>query len=218
MRTVFAAFVFAALALLATPSLAAKAKPKPAASAPAAPASPQTVTADDHVLGDPKAPVTIIEYGSVACPICGHFNEEVMPTIKSKYISTGKVRYVFRPMLTGVDTIAVAGERLAECVGKDKYFDVVDAIMKGQKEFYAYGESDVFARPVLLRIAKSFGLDEAAFDKCVADPAGFSAVKANNDKFLDSGVRSTPTLMVGGKTMIDPDLKQLEDAIAQASH
>ncbi len=218
MRSTIAALVFAFTAFVATPSLAAKAKPKPAAAAPAPASSPQTVTAEDHVLGDPKAPVTIIEYGSVACPICGHFNDDVMTTIKSKYIATGKVRYVFRPMLTGVDTIAIAGERLAECAGKDKYFDVVDAIMKGQKEFYAYGESDVFARPVLLRIAKSFGFDEAAYDKCVVDPAGFAAVKANNDKYLDSGVRSTPTVMVGSKTMIDPDLKQLEDAIAQASH
>lgn len=215
MRTVLAVLVVAVTAFVATPSLAAKAKPKPAAVAPAA---SQGVAADDHVLGDPKAPVTVIEYGSVACPVCGRFNEEVMPTIKSKYIATGKVRYVFRPMLTGVETIAAAGERLAECAGKDKYFDAVDAIMKGQKEFYAYGESDVFARPVLLRIAKSYGLDEAAFDKCVSDPAGFNAVKANNDKYLDSGVHSTPTIVVDGKTMIDPDLKQLEDAIAKASH
>ncbi len=178
----------------------------------AAPVSAQDV-AGDHVMGNPKAPVTIIEYASVACPYCANFNATVMPELKAKYIDTGKVRYVYRPMLTGVETIAVAGERLAECAGNDKYFEVVDAMMRGQKEFYAYGESDVFARPVLLRIAKSFGFDEAAFDKCVVDPNGLNALNARNDKYLESGIHSTPTIVVNGKELVDPSLKTLSAAI-----
>ena len=172
----------------------------------------------DHALGNPKAPVTVIEYGSVACPICGRFNETVMPELKAKYIETGKVRYIYRPMLTGVQTIAMSGERLAECAGKDRYFAVVDAVMRGQKEYYAYGESDVFARPVLLRIAKSFGFDEAAFDKCVMDPAGLKAVNADNTQYLESGVHATPTVMVNGKELTDPDFKSLSAAIDAAAH
>jgi len=183
----------------------------------AVPLSAQEV-AGDHALGNPKAPVTVIEYGSVACPVCGNFNATVMPELKAKYIDTGKVRYVFRPMLTGVDTIAVSGERLAECAGNDRYFAVVDAVMRGQKDFYAYGESDVFARPVLLRIAKSFGFDEAAFDKCVMNPAALNAINANNTKYLDSGIHSTPTLVVNGKAMINPDFKTLSTAIDAAAH
>ena len=183
----------------------------------AAPLSAQEV-AGDHAMGNPKAPVTVIEYGSVACPVCGNFNETVMPELKAKYISTGKVRYIYRPMLTGVQTIAMSGERLAECAGNDRYFAVVDAIMHGQKEFYAFGESDVFARPVLLRIAKSFGFDEAAFDKCAMDPAALKAVNARSNQYLDSGVHSTPTLVVNGKAMIDPDFKTLSAAIDAAEH
>lgn len=186
----------------------------------AAPLSAQEVGAKevpgDHAMGNAKAPVTVIEYGSVACPVCGNFNETVMPELKAKYITTGKVRYIYRPMLTGVQTIAVSGERLAECAGNDRYFAVVDAVMHGQKDFYAYGESDVFARPVLLRIAKSFGFDEAAFNKCVLDPAGLNAVNANSTKYLDSGVHSTPTIVVNGKAMINPDFKTLSAAIDAA--
>jgi protein-disulfide isomerase len=174
--------------------------------------------AGDHAMGNPKAPVTVIEYGSVACPVCGHFNETVMPELKAKYIDTGKVRYIYRPMLTGVQTIAMSGERLAECAGNDRYFAVVDAIMRGQKEFYAFGESDVFARPVLLRIAKSFGFDEAAFDRCAMDPAALKAVNARSNHYLDSGIHSTPTLVVNGKAMIDPDFKTLSAAIDAAAH
>ncbi len=183
----------------------------------AAPLSAQEVPGD-HAMGNPKAPVTVIEYGSVACPVCGNFNETVMPDLKAKYINTGKVRYIFRPMLTGVDTIAVSGERLAECAGSDKYFAVVDAVMRGQKEFYAFGESDVFARPTLLRIAKSFGFDETAFNACVMNPAGLNAINANNSKYLESGIHSTPTLVVNGKAMINPDFKTLSAAIESAGH
>ncbi len=172
----------------------------------------------DRALGNPKAPVTVIEYGSVACPVCGRFNETVMPDLKAKYIATGKVRYIYRPMLTGVQTIAMSGERLAECAGNDRYFEVVDAVMRGQKEYYAYGESDVFARPVLLKIAKSFGFDETAFNTCVLDPAGLKAVNARSSGYVESGVHSTPTIVVNGKTMIDPDFKTLSAAIDAAAH
>ncbi len=183
----------------------------------AAPLHAQEV-AGDRAMGNPRAPVTVIEYGSVACPVCGNFNETVMPDLKAKYIATGKVRYIYRPMLTGVQTIAFSGERLAECAGNDRYFAVVDAVMHGQKEFYAFGESDVFARPTLLRIAKSFGFDEAAFDKCVMDPAGLNAINANSRKYVESGIHSTPTIVVNGKQMIDPDFKTLSAAIDAAAH
>ncbi len=182
----------------------------------AAPVVAQEVPGD-HALGNPKAPVTVVEYASVACPYCANFNATVMPEFKAKFIDTGKVRYIYRPMLTGVQTIAVSGERLAECAGNEKYFSVIDAMMRGQKEYYAYGESDVFARPILLRIAKSFGFDEAAFDKCVIDPAGLKELNARNDKYLESGIHSTPTIVVNGKELVDPSLKALSAAV-EAAH
>jgi len=183
----------------------------------ATPLSAQEV-AGDRALGNAKAPVTVIEYGSVACPVCAEFNADVMPDLKAKYINTGKVHYIYRPMLTGVQTIAVAGERLAECAGNDRYFAVVDAVMRGQKEYYAYGESDVFARPTLLKIAKSFGFDEAAFDKCVMSPTGLNTIDTNNTKYLDSGIHATPTIVVNGKPLVNPDFKTLSAAIDAAGH
>jgi protein-disulfide isomerase len=183
----------------------------------ATPVAAQDV-AGDRALGNAKAPVTVIEYGSVACPVCAEFNADVMPDLKAKYINTGKVHYIYRPMLTGVQTIAVAGERLAECAGNDRYFAVVDAVMRGQKEYYAYGESDVFARPILLKIAKSFGFDEAAFDKCVMNPAALNTIDANNTRYLDSGIHATPTIVVNGKHLVNPDFKTLSAAIDAAGH
>jgi len=177
----FAAFFLAVPGLAATPVV-----------------SP-VITPADHLLGNPKAKVTIIEYGSVACPICGRFNVTVMPDLKTKYIDTGKARYVFRPMLTGVPTIAVAGTRLAECAGKDRYFDVVDKVMRGQAEYYAWGENDMLARPVLLRIASDFGFNEDAYNKCVLDAAAIKALNASNRAYIEAGIDSTPTFFINGK-------------------
>ncbi len=157
------------------------------------------VSASDMILGNPKAKVTVIEYGSVACPYCAQFNETVMQDIKAKYIATGKIAYVYRPMLTGVQTIAASGERIAECAGRNRYFSVIDAIMRGQHEYYAMGENDMLARPVLLRIARSVGIDEAAFGKCVTDPAAVKTLNTSYNRYLAAGITSTPSFFINGK-------------------
>lgn len=182
----------------------------------AAAAGPFDVTPADHVMGNRDAKITVIEYGSVACPACAHFNETVFPQFKAKYVDTGKVRYVFRPMLNGVATVAVAGTRLAECAGNDKYFSVIDAVMRGQREFYPNGETNIFARGVLLRIAKSHGIDEAAFNTCVTDADGLRRMNQYQADAFSAGVHSTPTLFVNGKRLEHDELADLEAAIAAA--
>ena len=158
------------------------------------------VTADDMAMGPAAAKVTVVEYASVACPICAEFNATVMPDLKKKYIIPGKIHYVYRPMLTGVPTIAASGQLLAQCAGKDKFFTVVDDIMKGQSEFYASGENDSLARPVLLRIAKSVGIDEKGFDTCVQDPAALKVLDDANTKALHvEGISGTPAFYINGK-------------------
>ncbi|ESQ83370.1 hypothetical protein AEAC466_14065 [Asticcacaulis sp. AC466] len=165
-------------------------------------ASTSTVGADEMSMGQANAPITLIEYASVACPICAHINETVMPQLKAKYIDTGKVRYVYRPMMTGAPTVAAAGHRLAECAGKDKYFKVIDAVMAGQKQMYVTGENDQNARPVLLNIAQSVGLSEADFDKCITDQAALKRLSDINEQYLTKdGITGTPTFFANGKKL-----------------
>ena len=74
-------------------------------------------------MGDAKAPVTIIEYASMTCPHCAHFQETTFPELKKRYIDTGKVRYIFREF--PLDNLAAAAFMLARCAGKDdidKYY------------------------------------------------------------------------------------------------
>src|SRR5439155_2600770 len=100
----------------------------------------EAASADDMTMGSPNAKVTMIEYASVSCPHCARFATEVFPAFKAKYIDTGQVRYVAREALTGDPAIAAAGFLTARCAGKDKYFQVVDAIYRAQPEIFATGE------------------------------------------------------------------------------
>src|SRR5260370_15987936 len=84
----------------------------------------------DHVLGDPKAPVTLIEYASFTCPHCAHFATQILPEVKKKWIDSGKVKLIYRDF--PLDQTAVKAAQLAECSGKDRYFAVVDMIFPTQ--------------------------------------------------------------------------------------
>ena len=181
--------------------------------------TPKTITdvrPDDMVMGSATAPVTMVEYASVACPHCGHLAVTVWPDVKAKYIDTGKVRYIYRPMPFGVPTIATSGELLAECAGKDKYFNVVEAIMRGQAVFYAKGETDALARPVLLNIAQSAGMSEADFTKCISDPVTNKKLSSRFQTYMTvDKIDETPTFFVNGKklTLSKGDISDFDKAI-----
>lgn len=166
--------------------------------------STDTVTSDDMVLGKADAPVTVVEYASVACPICAVVNQEIMPEFKAKYVETGKVKLVYRPMLTGNAQVAAAGHMLARCVSKDKQFKVIDAIMRAQRRMDEGGapEQYVNARPVLIEIAKSAGLSEEQFNTCITDKKSLEKQNELNETYgRDHGITGTPTFFVNGKKM-----------------
>jgi protein-disulfide isomerase len=159
-----------------------------------------TVGAEEMSMGQATAPVTVIEYASVACPICGHVNETVMPEFKAKYIDSGKVRYVYRPMMTGNPAVAAAGHLLAECAGKDKYFNVIDAVMRSQEAMGGEETGYANARPVLFSIGQSLGMSEDTFNKCITDEKGLKRLNDLNQQYMTKdGVNGTPTFFINGK-------------------
>jgi|TARA_Y100000310_G_scaffold70252_1_gene65841 protein-disulfide isomerase len=93
---------------------------------------------DDAVLGDPDAPVTIIEFSDYQCAYCGRHYTQTLPLIKSEYIDTGKVKLVFRDFpLASLHPMAIPSAEAAECVrdiaGNDEaYFEYHDIIFENQ--------------------------------------------------------------------------------------
>src|SRR3979490_634538 len=93
------------------------------------------VSLPDMVLGSAKAAVSIVEYASMSCPHCAAFDENVFPMLKSKYIDTGTVRFVFREFPLAIK--AAAASMLGRCIAGDdaeKYFGVVDTLFKQQDQ------------------------------------------------------------------------------------
>ncbi len=154
---------------------------------------------DDMSLGNPAAKVTVVEYASVACPVCGRWYKEVWPTFKAKYIDSGKIHYIFREMLVGdqnEEAIAASGFLLARCAGKDKYFSVVDAVFKSQPGLFNDPNT------VLVGVAKTVGLSEAQYDACVRNVAALNALTVRVQSNAVSGkVDATPTFVINGKAM-----------------
>jgi protein-disulfide isomerase len=157
-------------------------------------AKPQSLP--DMALGPANASVTITEYASMTCPHCAAFNETVFPKIKSEYIDTGKVRYVFREF--PLDIKAAAGSMLARCIAKDdsgKYFAVVDMLFRQQNDWVTKNTTETLAR-----IGKQAGLSQQAVEDCLKDQALLDKIAADQ-KFANEvlKVNSTPTFFINGE-------------------
>ena len=164
-------------------------------------AKPQSLP--DMALGPANATVTITEYASMTCPHCADFNEKVFPKIKSEYVDTNKVRYVFREF--PLDIKAAAGSMLARCIAKDdagKYFAVIDMLFRQQNDWVVKNTAETLAR-----IGKQAGLSQQAVEDCLKDQALLDKIAADQ-KFAAEvlKVNSTPTFFINGE-MIKGDTR-----------
>lgn len=171
---------------------------------------------DDMTMGDPKAPVKMVEYASASCSHCATFNNTVLPAFKAKYIDTGKVHYTLKEFLTPPNELAAAGFLTARCAGKDKYFSVLDAIFRSQQEILQTGDM----RGILLRVAQSAGLTESQFNACITDETALKALNARVERAIKQDkITGTPAFFINGKSVGDGEisLAALEKAVAEAS-
>ena len=173
-----------------------------------------TASNEDMTQGSATAPIKMIEYGSVACPHCARFNNEVFPAFKTKYIDTGKVEYTLREALTGEPPqLAAAGFLIARCAGKDEYFAVVDAIFRDQPNIQQN------MREGLLRVAQASGLSEDQFNKCIQDEKAIDALNKRAERMTAAGITGTPAFLFNGKEFAQSELtlEDLDKAVAQAT-
>jgi protein-disulfide isomerase len=156
------------------------------------------VSLSDMALGPTNASVTIIEYASMTCPHCAAFNEKVFPKIRSEYIDTGRIRYVFREF--PLDVKAAAGAILARCIAKDdptEYFAVNDMLFKQQSDWIVKD-----TRETLTRIGKQFGLSQQGVVDCLNDQALLDKIAADQKYAREVlKVHATPTFFINGENI-----------------
>jgi protein-disulfide isomerase len=153
------------------------------------------VSLPDMALGPANATVTIVEYASLTCPHCADFNRNIFPKIKSEYIDTGKVRYVFREFPRDIKD--AAGSMLARGIAGDdcgKYFAIIDALFRQQNEFLEK------TTETLTWIGKQAGLSQQAVENCIGDQALLDKLTADRKFAIEVlKVEGTPTFFINGE-------------------
>jgi len=147
----------------------------------------------DKVLGPVDAKVSVVEYASMSCPHCAHFDTTAFDDFKIKYIDSGKVRYVFREFPLNAPALAVA--MLARCAPADQFFDIVHTYFRTQEKWLM--GKDVKAG--ILDVGQRFGFTDQSFDACVKNQALFEAINAVQERGSGFGVQATPTFFINGK-------------------
>jgi protein-disulfide isomerase len=168
------------------------------------------VSLPDMALGSEKAAVTITEFASMSCPHCAAFEQNVFPMLKSKYIDTGKVRFVFREF--PLDIKAAAASMLARCIAGDdaaKFFGVIDTLFKQQDQLMTQ------TKETLQLIGKQAGMSEQGAETCVKDQALLDKLSADQ-KFANEVLKvdATPTFFIHGEMLKGAmSFEELEDKI-----
>ena len=161
----------------------------------------------DMILGEADAPIEVIEYASFTCPHCASFHENVYPKLKTNFVETGQVRFVFREVY--FDKYGLWAGMLARCGGDDRYFGIVDLLFERQRDWVKREDAETVEG--LYRIGRIAGLDDAAMDACLKDNDLAKALVADfQAKAGADEVRSTPSFMVDGEMQSNMSYEDFE--------
>ena len=162
---------------------------------PSLPTGPVDVSADDDpFLGEEDAPVTIIEFSDLQCPFCKRFFDQTLSQLKTNYIDTGKVKFVYRDFpLDSIHPQARPAALAAECANEqDKFWEYHDLLFQKQDEWVNTGT------PLFKQYAKDLGLDSDQFDTCLDSRKYEDEVQKDLNDGSSAGVQGTPSFFING--------------------
>jgi protein-disulfide isomerase len=170
----------------------------------------------EMALGDPDAPVTIVEYSSFTCPHCATFNQGAYRQIIDNYVETGQVQYIKREVY--FDAYGLWAALVARCGGPERYHGVVEMLYRDQRDWAGSSDGGVVAEN-LRRIGRRAGMDNEQLDACLADRDKATALmevyRVNAERY---GIRSTPSFVINGQTFGNMSYADFEAAIADAQN
>ena len=165
-----------------------------------------TRSIEEMVMGDPDAPLTVIEYASFTCPHCASFHENTYGDLKKNYIDTGKIKFVFREIY--FDKYGIWASMIARCAGPKKFFGLTDMLLSSQRTWARAGD-DLAIVNELSKIARLAGLEEEQIQNCLRDGDKIKALVAwYKDNATADGVRSTPSFMIDGTLYSNMDYNE----------
>jgi protein-disulfide isomerase len=184
-------------------------------------------------MGNPNAKVKLIEYGSLACPHCRHFEQTGYKPLVRGYVRTGKVSYEFRNLLLNAPDIAVS--MLAHCAGPARFFPMSEVVydmqplwfekvarmndaQKAEIEKMSDAERNVRLGEIagFSQIAARFGVTPARARQCLSDPKGLERLVNITKTAEDAGITHTPSFLINGKMTDAATWEELEPQLKRA--
>lgn len=185
-------------------------------------------------MGNPEAPVKLVEYGSLSCPHCAEFEEQGAPTLRDTYVKSGQVSWEFRTYLLFPTDPGVS--LLLNCQSAEAFFPLVEQLYKDQRNWIGRIQSMPSEQLTALgtmppresagMVVRAAGLDEffrqrgmpqAQIQSCLADPAGLENIAGIKKKGDEAGVNGTPSFFINGKFYEGPaNWGGLEPALREA--
>ena len=179
----------------------------------------QTTSFDGYLVGNPNAPIKLVEYGSLSCPVCARFGQEGFEPMMNKYVNTGKVSYELRNFAVhGPIDLVLA--RIVRCGSTDAVIPLSEQIWKDipaliqPLEANQAGYQAALTQPMnqrfiaIAEVAKLFdffaqrGISPAQAKQCLADVPAMEKLandtQQQGDKFNITG---TPTFMINGQKL-----------------
>ncbi|TMM52410.1 DsbA family protein [Sulfitobacter sabulilitoris] len=207
---------FGAFYVLGSGGTTTPADPLGAANAQTAEADVDTSVIPDMTLGNADAPVTVIEYASFTCPHCATFHAGPYKQLKTDYIDTGKINFVYREVY--FDRYGLWASMIARCAGPDRFFGVADLIYSGQSEWSRAGEPAAIVEE-LRKIGRLAGLDGDTLESCLQDADKARTLVAWYQENAEAdGIESTPSFVINGtkySNMAYDEMAAIIDAAAE---
>jgi protein-disulfide isomerase len=146
------------------------------------------------LLGNPSAPVRIVEFADLQCPYCGEFARQALPQLVARYVRTGRVSIEFRNLsFIGPDSVR-AGRVAAAAAQQDRLWNFIDLVYLNQGQENSGYATDAYLGRLLEKVP---GLDVARALQASREPQALAALDAATTAANESGVNATPSFLLG---------------------
>ena len=162
---------------------------------------------DDPIIGDPNAPITIVEFSDFQCPFCARFHTQTLPSLLVEYIEQGKVKIVFRDFpIQSIHPNALPASVAAECANdQNKFREMHDALFENQNNWNKLETIDALS--LFSQYASDMQLDQESFDSCLNSGKHIPEIQNDLNDGRDYGVSGTPGFFVGNDQIGFVELK-----------
>jgi len=178
-------------------------------------------TAEGYLIGNPDAPVQVVEFGDFECPACAQWANLTEPDVRARLVETGQISFRFFDFPLDIHPNTWPASNAVACAAdQGKFIEMHDGVFATQDQWDGIATSN--PKKVLERVASGLGLDMNEWESCFDSQKHYPRIKANLEEGIRRGVGQTPTFIIGstmypGNIPFDEFKRYVEQAAAAAA-